>query len=561
MLGSASTALLLGMLVALPLAPAGAQNAAMPRDTMPRDTMPRDTAMLVLRGALVTIGSPADDDARLRQLDGAATAGFLLRAPSSLTPRIGADGKVLRAFLLPPRLRATYNSDLPYSLNDEALWAGRGTSLEVLLGGGVQMGRVRLILAPAFVHSQNQDYALADPTISPPVPASRNPFSSPWHAGSQSVDLPIRFGSAPLTRVTAGQSSLIVSAGPVELGAATENEWWGPGIRNALLLSNNAEGFPHLLVRTAHPVSSPLGSFEARWLAGGLTESAFFDFDPGNDLRSISLLGVTLAPRGAPGLTIGAARSVYDRASNWATALTSFPQAFAHVGQPDAVPLSDSTSVGGRDALTSLFARYVMPASGAEVYAEWGRAESPRSLRDFLEQPNHSQGYTLGVQWLGGALARTGGRLRVQGEATYVEQSTTYRFRPIGSWYTSHAVPQGYTQRGQPLGAAIGPGSSSQFLALDQVATGWQVGAYLTRVRWLEDAETQKRYPLAGIGRCSHDVSTLPGVRGRIATPFGTFSADYSSGWRLNVFFDQATSCESGRGARNKSLTVGFTPR
>jgi hypothetical protein len=49
--------------------------------------------------------------------------------------------------------------------------------------------------------------------------------SSPWHAGAQSVDLPIRFGESPLRRRGPGQSSIIVRAGPMELGAATENEW------------------------------------------------------------------------------------------------------------------------------------------------------------------------------------------------------------------------------------------------------------------------------------------------------------------------------------------------
>jgi hypothetical protein len=542
----------LGVLVLLPPVASRAQDSA----------TVRDSGLAPHHPALITIGSPADDDARLRQLLGAPTAGYLLRSPSSLTPRLGGGGDRPRAFLVPPQLLATYNSRLPYSLNDGALWAGRGTNVEVTAGAAIQVGRVRLIAAPTYAYSQNEEYALTDPTISPTVPASRNPFSSPWHAGSQSIDLPIRFGSSPLSNLSAGQSSLIVSTGPVELGAATENEWWGPGIRNALLLSNNAEGFPHLLVRTAHPIRTPLGMVEARWLAGGLTESAFFDFDPSNDLRSIALVGATLEPRGTRGLTVGAARSVFAPASGWGSALASFPQAFAGVGHPDAVPLRDSVSTGGRDALFSLFARWVLPASGVEIYGEWGRAEAPLSLRDFLEQPNNSQGYTLGIQWLGSELARTRGRLRVQAEATYVEQSTTYRFRPLGSWYTSHAVPQGYTERGQPLGAAIGPGSSSQWLALDHVASRWQLGAYLTRVRWLDDAETQKSYPIQGIGYCSHDVSTLPGLRGRTETPFGSLFADYSSGWRLNVFFDKATDCGvPGRGARNKSLTFGFAPR
>ena len=539
------------LLASCPIAMAGAQGAA--RDSVPE---PR------FRRALIAIGSPMDDDLRVHQLRGEPTAGYLLRSPSSLTPRSSSGREGLRLFILPPRERVTYNSALPYSLDDGAMWAGRGINAEVALGGGIELGRMRLIVSPSFVHSENRDFELPDATISPTVPASRNPFSSPWHAGAQSIDLPIRFGNTAIDRVTFGQSSAVLSAGPVELGAATENEWWGPGLRNALLLSNNAEGFPHLLIRTAHPIQSPLGAVELRWLAGGLTESPYFDFDRTNDLRSVSLLGVTVQPRGATGLTLGAARSVFATTGGWLSALTSFPQALAGTGHPDAVPLTDSVSTGGRDALFALFARYVMPASGAEVYGEWGRAESPKSVRDFLEQPNHSQAYTLGVQWLSQELPRISGRLRVQAEASYLEQSTTYRFRPIGSWYTSHAVAQGYTERGQPLGAGIGPGSSSQFLALDHISTHWRLGAYLTRIRWLEDAETQKQYPESSMGRCSHDVSTLPGVRGRLSTGVGTVYADFSSGWRFNPFFDRTSPCGTpSRSERNKSLTLGLDVR
>jgi hypothetical protein len=413
-------------------------------------------------------------------------------------------------------------------------------------------------VVPELAYSENRTYLLADPSISPAVPSSRNPYSSPWHAGSQSIDLPIRFGDGALTRLGPGQSSMVIEAGPVELGVASENEWWGPGIRNALLLSNNAPGFPHLFLRTSRPVTTPLGVVEGRWLAGGLTESAFFDFNPGNDLRSIALLGITIQPRGTRGLTVGAARSVFGTAGSWGDALSSFPRALADVGHPDAVPLADSASMGTRDALMSIFARLVLPASGVELYGELGRAEMPYSPRDLLEQPNHSQGYTIGMQWLGQELVLTNGRLRVQAEATYVEQSTTYRFRQIGSWYTSHAVPQGYTERGQPLGAAFGPGGSSQWLAIDHLAQRWQLGAYVTRVRWLEDAHSQHRNVDT---YCSHDVSLLPGLRARASTRLGTMSADYSNGIRLNTYFRIDGGCfAGGRDERNQSLTLVFTP-
>jgi hypothetical protein len=443
------------------------------------------------------------------------------------------------------------------------MWAGRGNNVDVVAGAIIDVPRLRLIIAPELASSQNRPYALpADTTISPPVPTSRNPFSSPWHAGSQSIDLPIRFGESAFTRVQAGQSSLTYDAGRIAIGAATESQWWGPGLRNALLLSNNAGGFPHLFARTGHPLATPIGTMEGRWLAGGLSESPFFDADPTNDLRSIAVLGISLRPRGSANLVLGATRVVFAATSGWGSALTSFPQVFRDVGQPNAVPAADSTHPRGHDALLSLFARWRAPESGLELYAEWARAEMPTSPRDFLVQPTHSQGYTLGLGWLSSVITTTRGHVRVQAEATYVEQSTTFRFREIGSWYTSHTVEQGYTQRGQNLGAALGPGASSQWLAVDHILPGWQAGAYLSRARVLQDVRSQRAFT-GDSAYCGQDVSLLPGIRGRAVTRQGTFGIDYSSGWRLNVFLDQVRgNCfeVQTRDVRNRSLTLTFTP-
>ena len=105
--------------------------------------------------------------------------------------------------------------------------------------------------------------------------------------------------------------------------------------------------------------------------------------------------------------------------------------------------------------ILTLFGRLVIPGEGAEVYAEWCRRRLPGSLRDALERPEHTQAYTLGAGW---ARAAGAGRLRLQAEHTYAEKSPTYRAEPTGSWYAGRAVPQGYTHRGQVLGAALGPG-------------------------------------------------------------------------------------------------------
>src|SRR6185369_13523736 len=107
-----------------------------------------------------------------------------------------------------------------------------------------------------------------------------------------------------------------------------------------------------------------------------------------------------------------------------------------------------------------------------------------------------------------------GGAIRLHGEVTNLEQNTNYRYRPVGSIYTSRVVPQGYTQLGQSLGAAIGPGSSSQSVAGDYVHARWSLGIVGQRIRWNEDAHAQTPYPDFK-GWCESDVSLIAGIRAR----------------------------------------------
>jgi hypothetical protein len=419
---------------------------------------------------------------------------------------------------------------------------------------------------PELTISANEAYDVTVNSVFEPVEPPREPWASPFHFTSQSIDLPIRFGDKRIERLHPGQSAAVLTGERVDIGFATENNWWGPGIRNALLLSNHAAGFRHLFIRTARPLETPIGRVEARWIAGGLSDSKFFHSETKESKRKMAMLGATIEPRGVDGLTIGAGRTVFSPSPNWNASLTAFFDVFHDIGQPNTATLYDYTSPAGPDQLLSLFMRWVFPSDGFEVYGEWGRAEFPKSLRDFLEMPNHTQGYTLGLQWLGERMRFTGGQLRVQGEATFLEQSSTYRFRRIGSWYTSATTVHGYTQEGQVIGAAIGPGSSSQWVAVDHLMRSWTLGGYVNRIRWLEDARSQ-RFPMWGLpvgnGWCEHDVSLLGGVRGTAATRFGSIGADYSTGWRFNLFFNHdRTSCpfNQGKDVRNRSLTVTMTP-
>lgn len=486
----------------------------------------------------------------------------LLRSVSSLLTRTVAFQNRFGVF--GPEIQIVNNSSLPWSMNDGDLWAGRGTSL--LLAGGFfsRIGPVQVVLAPQVTSEANKFFKRAIPgTEEPLLPPDRSEFTMSWYTnGPYSIDMPTRFGDSSITRVSLGQSSILVGLWNIQLGFGNENEWWGPGIGNALVLSNNAPGFPHYFVRTAKPFSTRFGDLDFRWLVGGLTESNYFDTTSTNNLRSLASFGATLRTGWDPDLTIGLARSVYSTATGWGQIPRRWFDILVNTHHPNNRPFDDASLYpGGRDQVYSLFARWVFPESGFEAYGEWGRTEFPTNLRDLLIAPNHTQAYTLGFQWRRPGFTATD-FWRLQGENTTVEQSATFRDRPTGIWYTSRKVIQGYTNRGQPLGAAVGPGSSGQNLALDYMRPDWLAGLKAGRIRYNEDIRSQSTFFRGNW--CRHDIYLYWGARASRQSRFGFAALDLTLGNRLQPWFQSSAPCPRGNGMvdiRNRTLSITFVPR
>jgi hypothetical protein len=285
---------------------------------------------------------------------------------------------------------------------------------------------------------------------------------------------------------------------------------------------------------------SAVGQFEGRWLVGGLHESEYFDNDISNNVRSLSVFGFSWKRRPTSNVTLGFARSVYSPADGYSGVPSHAFDFLKGTGHPNALPASDSTMTPGPDQVYSLYAQWIVPVYGLETYIEWAHTEFPRSLRDFLVEPNHTRGYTAGLQWAK-PLANGASHLKLNAELTNVEQSSTYRFRPMGSFYTSRAVIQGYTNEGQMLGAGIGPGSSSQWISLDYLGTSVVFGANFGRTRYNNDAFFLKSNP----HRCFHDVAVYPGLRGGLINRYFSVHADYSSISRYNAFWQRIRGCGS----------------
>ena len=547
--------------VSLLLAPAAAAQSP------PSPPAPSPWDRLRHADSVFTIGSEAEDRDRLAQLRGTApTDGRLVRSLSSRLSFAPAD--TLARHVIGPELLVVRNSALPFSQNDGALWAGRGTSWRLTAGVTASRGPFRLVLMPELADGANREFRDAWPPDGfnrPFLEPGRSDYASPWNQHPFPADVPVRFGITPYRQLTLGQSSLWVEGRGVAAGFSAENQWWGPGVHDALIMTNNAAGVPHLFVRTARPLRTGVGEFEGRLIVGALGESPYFDDDPGNDTRSLSAVALTWRPRWSPDLTLGLARAVYAPAANGGAALGHVLDAFGTFDRPNARSWSDSSLTGGRDQLASFFWRWTFPRHGYEVYGELGRAERPASLRDFLVDPNHTLAYIFGGQHAR-PLRRLGGTLRLQAEFAQLEQSPSYRYRPTHSWYTSRAAPQGYTQRGQVIGATIGPGSSHQWVAADFVADLWSAGAFVGRWRFNTDAMFGAvDYPI-GTGQCEYDVTLYPGVRGSVrASWLGSVRAEAIFGNRLNAFHQNTSGCpapEQGHwvDVRNQTLRIWLQP-
>lgn len=517
--------------------------------------------------SLVRPTSEAADRIRLQQLAGDTTTldTYLVRSPSLLLGRVSS-ASTWTLHGLRPDAQAIVNSTIPFGLNTGVMWAERGLSLRVTPGFELGRGRFRAIVAPDLWFTSNATFDYSGPLglyINRPIPEVRfgDGYADTRYVQPYSADVPWRIGKSAPVQLWLGQSGAWYDIGPVEIGVTSENMWWGPGIQNAIVMSDNAGGVPRIELRTPHPIRTRAGTFEARWFVGALSESQYFDTTKTDDVRSLAAAVVTWRPVFQPNLSLGVARAVFATASGYGSVPLRWLDIFANTGRPANHPASDSTlTPGGRDQLFSLFGRWVFPADGFEFYTEWARQELPVSLHDLIVSPTHSHGYTLGLQYRKPApLADPS--FRVQFEVTTLEPSASSRDRPEGVFYTSRRVIQGYTEMGKPIGAAIGPGSSSQWLAVDRVWPTGSVGLTFNRVRWDEGVRAARVWP-GYLGDCNQDVSIIPGVRGGHALGGGYLSADVRLAERFNYHFQNVSGCfgPDKVDLHNTTVSLSFTP-
>jgi hypothetical protein len=476
------------------------------------------------------VGSFADSDRRLAQLSGAEPLASLMIRPLATVERGADSGMSIEA--LYPAARVRYNRNVPYGMNDGVLWAGRGLSTSVDLGIEFHWANVTLRAAPTITWSQNQAFTLATQAFPPPNPT---PFGDQWWSGR--IDRPQRHGDGSFSRIDAGQTVARVDWRGVTAGAGTESMWWGPGIDNSILMTNNGPGFPHAFVGTRRPVNVYIGRLEAMYLAGRLYDSGFWRSggQPNRNRRWIGALVAVLEPRGAPGLYLGGGRVFYEYIPADGLGLGDFVGILQPFQKKSFSTPSNPSGNDTADQMIALFGRWVFPEVGFEVYGEWGRNDHAWDARDFVLEPDHASAMILGFQKVFGEFGR---QLVVRGELTALAEGRTAELRPAPPWYANHVVLQGYTQRGQVIGAGIGPGSDMQRLAGEWRDHNWNVGLFTER--WRNDSDGFYRFYspgglIPGTFR-NHDVLMSVGATGGIDRPRGRLQATLQHGIQRNRY-------------------------
>jgi hypothetical protein len=357
----------------------------------------------------------------------------------------------------------------------------KGYQSQLSFGVFLKKSIFSLQLRPEIVYAANTAFST--------FPSQHNDtiWRSYYNTVLNKIDAPERMGSGSYIKLFPGQSSFRINYKKLSLGASTENLWWGPGIRNSLLMSNNAPGFSHLSFNSTQPVTSSIGSFEWQLISGILKGSGII---PGDTTRKFNgqtlyvpkkredryLNGIVLTyqPKWTKGLFLGFSRIFYQYTSDVTATMNGYLPVFGKFFKRS-LPDEDERK---RDQMLSLFFRLVLKKEKAEIYGEYGRNDHSLSFRDLLNEPEHSRAYLLGFSKI---FSRSKKDLEIFGEITNLQMPATIRLRAQETWYTHYQVRHGYTHKGQVVGAGIGPAGSSQTIGLQWVSGSGRLGGMLER--------------------------------------------------------------------------------
>ncbi|MGK9117691.1 capsule assembly Wzi family protein [Olivibacter jilunii] len=392
--------------------------------------------------------------------------------------------------LLPVIWQHELTTAYPYGWNDGSMIPAKGYQTMFSAGIYAAYKFLSVQFRPEFVFAQNSAYRGV-------TAETEEQWYRYYFNYANRIDMPERFGNSNYTKFFPGQSSIRLNFHPISIGVSTENLWWGPGMRNSLLMSNTAPGFLHATINTTRPVRTPIGSFEGQLVGGRLNSSGYtprqmsglateydnFLINKPNDWRYFSGMVLSYQPKWLKGLSLGLIRTFIVYSEDMGNKLGDYIPLFQS-GSKARYEGSDGNNIqdeSGQDQYFSIFGRLAIPSAKFEVYGEYARNDHPWNTRDLSVMPNHSRAYIVGMRKLVPLNNRHHDLLQVNFELTQLEMPKTVEQRESTPMYVHYQVLDGYTHMGQVIGAGIGPGSNVQSVNISWLRGMKQLGVQLER--------------------------------------------------------------------------------
>ena len=381
-----------------------------------------------------------------------------------------------------------YNSHHPYNRNNGTMIPNRGFQHIVSPGIFIKTGPLTIQFKPEHHFSENKDF---DGFWEGHYPIIWKERYRLWNH----IDMPERFGNKRHNSTHYGQSSLRLNWKKLSIGISNENIWWGPSIRNSIMMSNHARGFKHITFNTSSPLKTQIGNFEWQVITGRLENSGYnpprTDYEYAgrklfvpkinqqgakDDWRYLQGLIISFSPKWIDGLSLGFIRWV-----NMYSALVKGRYWWLD-GRPNYFPVFSNLFRKNdeyqnyeqqTDQAAGIFLKWLWKDSKAEIYAEFHHNDSKQNFRDLLLDSDHSRAATIGLQKF---FNINNNDFLFNWEWTQMEQTGSRLIRNAGSWYEHTWVYDGYTNRGEVLGSSIGPGSNSHYFSLNRIRNQELIG-------------------------------------------------------------------------------------
>jgi hypothetical protein len=414
--------------------------------------------------------------------------------------------------LLPIDYNIEFNSRHPYNRNNGSMGPNRGYQHIISAGIYAEIGPLSIQLKPEYLFSQNKDFEGFGEGPNGHYPVIWAKRYQLWNL----IDMPERFGEKSISKTLIGQSSIRLNFKGLSLGVSNENIWWGPSIRNSIMMSNHARGFKHITFNTTKPLKTKIGNFEWQVISGRLESSGYLPAGSDrqyagtdvyiikrnqngltNDWRYLQGYSVTYSPKWVSGLSLGFIRwvqaysALFEGKYWWMEGSPTWFPAFSNL-------FRKNDKYENYEAQTNqaagLFLRWLWKDSKAEIYVDYNHNDSKQNIRDLLLDSDHSRAVTVGLQKV---FKTSTDNYLFSWEWTQMEQTASHLLRNAGSWYEHSWTYDGYTNEGEVLGASIGPGSNSHYFALNRIRYEEKLGLALEIVENDNDFYT-KAFSSAG---------------------------------------------------------------